>query len=71
MFQAGKSSFEPMQHNWGANWMAISYSGKPFQGPFDVQITAKLNGHTLIASKVIPQNFQPGALYNSKVQFAY
>ena len=71
MFQADKSSFEPMPHNWGANWMAVSYSGKPFTGPFDVRITAKPNGHTLTASKVILQNFQPGALYNSNLQFAY
>ena len=60
-----------MQHNWGANWMLINYGGQPFKGPFDVQITAKLNGHTVTAPQAIPHNFQPGAEYTSSVQFAY
>jgi hypothetical protein len=56
-----------MQHNWGASWMLIDYSGQPFKGPFDVQIIAKLNGHSLIAWNAIPDYFQPGATYNSTV----
>jgi hypothetical protein len=69
--QAGSSSFQAMQHNWGSNWKMNSYSGKPFRGPFDVRITSRLSGRSVIAKQVIPQNFQPGALYTSKVQFAY
>jgi hypothetical protein len=60
-----------MQHNWGASWMLIDYSGQPFKGPFDVQIIAKLNGHSLIAWNAIPDYFQPGATYNSTVQFLF
>jgi hypothetical protein len=60
-----------MQHNWGANWMLICYSGQPFRGPYDIQVTAKLNGHTLVAGQVIPEYFQPGVLYSSNVQLAY
>ncbi|CAN5958934.1 unnamed protein product [Sphagnum jensenii] len=65
--QSGSYEWEPMQHNWGASWMLIDYSGQPFKGPFDVQIIAKLNGHSLIAWNAIPDYFQPGATYNSTV----
>ncbi|KAG0556809.1 hypothetical protein KC19_11G080800 [Ceratodon purpureus] len=64
-------SFQPCQHSWGANWMLINYTGQPFDGPYDVKITAKLNGHSVIAYRAIPKWFQPGALYNSNVQFKY
>lgn len=63
--------FQPAQHNWGANWMLINYSGQPFKGPYSVRITTMLNGHTVTASQVIPQYFQPGQLYESKVQLMY
>jgi hypothetical protein len=68
--QAG-GSFQPAKHNWGANWMLINYNGQPFQGPYSVQITALLNGHTVVANQVIPQYFQPGQLYQSNVQLMY
>jgi hypothetical protein len=70
MSQAG-GSCQPAKHNWGANWMLINYNGQPFQGPYSVQITALLNGHTVVANQVIPQYFQPGQLYQSNVQLMY
>lgn len=69
--QAGSSEFQPVQHNWGANYMLICYSGQPFRGPYDVKITAKLNGHVVVAEHVIPEYFLPGGLYESNVQLAY
>ena len=63
--------FRPLQHNWGANWMLINYSGQPFQGPYTVKINAMLNGHSVVALNVIPQYFQPGQQYESRVQLAY
>jgi hypothetical protein len=69
--QSGSYDWVAMQHNWGASWMLIDYSGQAFRGPYDVQITAKLNGHSLIAWNAIPDYFQPGATYNSSVQLLY
>ena len=68
---AGSNYWQPMQHSWGASWMLICYSGQPFKGPYDIRITAKLNGHTAVATRAIPEYFQPGALYNSNVQMLY
>ncbi|CAK9868077.1 unnamed protein product [Sphagnum jensenii] len=65
--QSGSYKWEPMLHNWGASWMLIDYWGQPFKGPFDVQIIAMLNGHSLIAWNAIPDYFQPRATYNSTV----
>lgn len=67
----GSSSFQPAKHNWGASWMLINTSGQPFKGPYDVKIVSKLNGHTVIAEKAIPEFFEPGKLYESNVQMAY
>lgn len=55
----------------GASYMLICYSGQPFRGPYDIKITARLNGHVVIAEHAIPEYFQPGALYESNVQLAY
>lgn len=58
-----------IKHNWGANWMLINRSGQAFKGPYTIKVTAKLNGHSVVAEDAIPEGFEPGKLYESKVQF--
>lgn len=66
---SGSTSFQPAKHNWGANWMLINTSGQAFKGPYTIKVTAKLNGHSVVAEDAIPEGFEPGKLYESKVQF--
>lgn len=69
--QCSNGDWSAAQLSWGANWMLINYSGQPFKGPYNVRITAKLNGHVVVAYEAIPEYFQPGTLYNSHVQLRY
>ncbi|GAU30818.1 hypothetical protein TSUD_267380 [Trifolium subterraneum] len=59
----------PMQRSWGARW-ALN-KGSQFQTPFSIKITQSGSGgqKTIIASNVIPPNWQPGQVYRSAVNF--
>ncbi|WJX43349.1 expansin [Trifolium repens] len=59
----------PMQRSWGARW-ALN-KGSILQAPFSIKLTESGNGidKTIVAYNVIPQNWQPGQVYRSVVNF--
>jgi hypothetical protein len=59
----------PMFRSWGSRW--AFNTGSPLQTPFSIKLTESGNGsnNTIIAENVIPQNWQPGQVYRSLVNF--
>ncbi|KAJ1267592.1 hypothetical protein BS78_07G068300 [Paspalum vaginatum] len=58
--------WEPMKHSRGAIWRTDTV--KVRRGPFSVRLTSE-SGKVLVATDVIPENWQPNTVYNSNIQF--
>ncbi|KAH8936135.1 hypothetical protein BDL97_17G068300 [Sphagnum fallax] len=68
--QAGNDSgWQAMTQNWGANWMVQSNTGSALQGPLSIRLATQLTGQVVVAADVIPAGYDPGATYESSVQF--
>jgi len=56
-----------MSQSWGAVWKLDVSS--PLRAPLSLRVTSLESGKTVVASNVIPANWQPGAIYKSNVNF--
>ncbi|CAA0317589.1 unnamed protein product [Arabidopsis thaliana] len=56
-----------MSQSWGAVWKLDVSS--PLRAPLSLRVTSLESGKTVVASNVIPANWQPGATYKSNVNF--
>lgn len=68
LMQGGSSTWESMEHSWGAVWMLNP--GSTLQAPFSIRLTSGTSGKVLVANNVIPVGWQPGATYRSVVNYS-
>ncbi|WVZ94742.1 hypothetical protein U9M48_040604 [Paspalum notatum var. saurae] len=59
--------WEPMNHSWGTIWRTDTVKAR--RGPFSLRLTSE-SGKVLVATDVIPENWQPNTVYNSNIQFS-
>lgn len=56
-----------MNQSWGAVWQVSP--GFELRPPFSIRLTSQYSGQKLIAKKVIPVGWKPGAIYRSLVNY--
>lgn len=66
--QAASPEWEPMNHSWGAIWRRIATPHRPLKGPCSIRLTSE-SGKKLVATNVIPEDWRPGTVYQSNIQF--
>ncbi|XP_072986386.1 expansin-B3-like [Typha latifolia] len=60
-------AWTPMRESWGAVWRLDS--DHALQGPFSIRLTTGTSGRTLIATDVIPADWQQNTTYRSVVNY--
>jgi hypothetical protein len=64
--EKGSDKFIPMNHSWGAIWRLDPK--KPIKAPLTIRLTSEGGSH-VVQDDVIPENWKPDTVYNSKIQF--
>ncbi|XP_057872693.1 expansin-B3 [Cryptomeria japonica] len=64
--QNNSTVWEGLKQTWGANWCL---NEGPLKAPFSIRLKSLSSGSTLTAYNVIPQNWQPDAVYTSIVNY--
>lgn len=46
-------------------------AGRALKGPFNIRLTSAVSKKVLVAKAVIPEKWSPGAIYHSRVNYAF
>jgi hypothetical protein len=66
LMEGNSGSWTPMRESWGSIWRLDS--NHRLTAPFSLSITNE-SGKTLVANKVIPENWAPNTYYRSIIQY--
>ncbi|CAH2063364.1 unnamed protein product, partial [Thlaspi arvense] len=66
--QPAGGQYQKMEEMRSAVWKLNC--GSPLKGPFNIRLTSAVTKKVLVAKAVIPEKWNPGAVYHSRVNFA-